>query len=107
MKVAELKEKAKSLGIKGYYKMKKQQLLDIIKSKEEAVEEVKKVEETKDNFFVKLIGNGGSIVLPLVNIETRHDMIKEYMDCVKKLDKNYPLIELYNGEKLLRRQKRR
>lgn len=34
MKALELKEKAKSLGIKGYYKMKKQELLDAIKALE-------------------------------------------------------------------------
>ena len=42
MKVLELKEKAKSLGIKGYYRMKKQELLDAIKLEEEKQKPVSK-----------------------------------------------------------------
>ena len=59
MRVQELKEKAKSLQIKGYYKMKKQDLLDAIKEVEEPVEKpVEKPVKEQNNFYAKLIGVG-------------------------------------------------
>lgn len=108
MKVAELKEKAKNLGIKGYYKLKKQELLDTIKEEEEKINNSSvSSEKVKDNYYIKLQSNSGSITIPIINIESRHAILKEFKECKIKLDKNYPVIELYNGDKLLRRERRR
>ena len=54
MKAIELKEKAKSLGIKGYYKMKKQQLLDAIKELE------------SDDYYMIMKNNDGIIQIPIL-----------------------------------------
>lgn len=61
MKATELKEKAKSLGIKGYYKMKKQELLDSIKE-----EEQKQSTVTIDSFHCVLTKKDEELRVPIL-----------------------------------------
>jgi hypothetical protein len=61
MKVLELKEKAKSLGIKGYYKMKKQELLDAIKAIEEKQKPV-----SKDQYYCILTKKEEILRVPII-----------------------------------------
>ena len=55
-RVIELREKAKSLGIKGWWKMKKQDLLDNINQKQ--------IEGVSKFYTIELWGRDGKLVFP-------------------------------------------
>lgn len=56
MRVKELRDKAKDLGVKGWWKMKKQDLLDAISLKQE--------DGTSKFFTIELWGREGHLVFP-------------------------------------------
>ena len=98
MKVLELKEKAKSLGIKGYYKMKKQQLLDAIfyaETHDEYDDPIIKPDIKPDiNYTVVLKRNGETLEIPV-------DSVDEFFRTAKS-NKRFPLVELYASNKKIR-----
>lgn len=104
MKVLELKEKAKSLGIKSYYKMKKQELLDAIKEAElepepePAIPTIIIENENAPEYKVVLKRNEGILEFPLHETDDRK-AFTEFIKIVKS-NKEYPLGELFkNGKK--------
>ena len=105
MKVLELKEKAKSLGIKGYYKMKKQQLLDAILYAETHdeyddpiilnIDPIIKPDIKPDiNYTVVLKRNGETLEIPVDSVDEFFRTAKSY--------KRFPLVELYASNKKIR-----
>ena len=87
MKATELKEKAKSLGIKGYYKMKKQQLLDAIKELE------------SDHYYMVMKNNDGIIQIPILQ-DTETLVMKEFYTKFRS-NNEYNMAELFrNGNKI-------
>tara|TARA_R110000868_G_scaffold126793_2_gene334067 strand:- start:412 stop:762 length:351 start_codon:yes stop_codon:yes gene_type:complete len=116
MKVSLLKEKAKSLGIKGYYKMKKQELLDSIKEIEtvaeaekpeaEAVVEQPVVEEVKPNYTCKFRKGDGILEFPLNEVETDRDALREFVKWFST-QQDFLLGELFKNDKKIRQIRRR
>ncbi len=98
MKVLELKEKAKSLGIKGYYKMKKQELLDAIKEPES--EQVEKQENYKCKFRKK-----DEIVEFSIHKETDKEALREFVKWFAT-QKDFNLGELFKNDRKIRQIRR-
>lgn len=97
MKVLELKEKAKSLGIKGYYKMKKQQLLDAIlyaETHDEYDDPIILDIEPDINYTVVLKRNGETLEIAVDSVDEFFRTAKSY--------KRFPLVELYASNKKIR-----
>ena len=105
MKVSLLKEKAKSLGIKGYYKMKKQELLDSIKEIE-TVAEQPVVEEVKPNYTCKFRKGDGILEFPLNEVETDRDALREFVKWFST-QQDFLLGELFKNDKKIRQIRRR
>jgi hypothetical protein len=107
MKVLELKEKAKSLGIKNYYKMKKQELLDAIKEigdeaeKPEAEAEQK---ETKENYKCKF-KKRDEIVEFSIHKETDKEALSEFIKWFAT-QRDFNLGELFKNDKKIRQIRR-
>ena len=114
MKVSLLKEKAKSLGIKGYYKMKKQELLDSIKEieavaeaeKPEAEAEKPEAEEVKPNYTCKFRKGDGIVEFPLNEVETDRDALREFVKWFST-QQDFLLGELFKNDKKIRQIRRR
>lgn len=100
MKVSLLKEKAKSLGIKGYYKMKKQELLDAIKALEPVLEE-----EAKDNYKCKYRKRDGIVEFSLNEVETDKDALREFVKWFST-QQDFLLGELFKNDKKIRQIRR-
>lgn len=97
MKVLELKEKAKNLGIKGYYKMKKQELLDAIlyaETHDEYGDPI--IIDIKPDIIYNVVlkRNGETLEIPV-------DSVSEFFKIAKK-NKRFPLVELYCSNKKIR-----
>lgn len=108
MKVKELKELAKAQGIKGYYKMKKEQLLKLVQiedsescSSPDSIVEEPKIEE---KFHITLKSHAGNSSYPLVGAETLRDALMIFYK-TKKENLEYNLIELKMNGILVRREK--
>jgi len=105
MKVSLLKEKAKSLGIKGYYKMKKQELLDSIKEIEEKPE-AEAEKEAKDNYKCKYRKRDGIVEFSLNEVETDKDALREFVKWFST-QQDFFLGELFKNDKKIRQIRRR
>tara|TARA_R110000851_G_C13089954_1_gene566771 strand:+ start:388 stop:705 length:318 start_codon:yes stop_codon:yes gene_type:complete len=105
MKVSLLKEKAKSLGIKGYYKMKKQELLDSIKEIE-TVAEAEAEPEVKPNYTCKFRKGDGILEFPLNEVETDRDALREFVKWFST-QQDFLLGELFKNDKKIRQIRRR
>lgn len=93
MKVLELKEKAKALGINGYYKMKKQELLDAIKAA-----------ETIDHYYMVMTNKDGILQIPILQ-DTETLVIKEFYTKFRS-NNEYKMAELFRNGKKIRQTKR-
>lgn len=102
MKVSLLKEKAKSLGIKGYYKMKKQELLDAIKALEPVAEPEP---EAKDNYKCKYRKRDGIVEFSLNEVETDKDALREFVKWFST-QQDFLLGELFKNDKKIRQIRR-
>ena len=100
MKVSLLKEKAKSLGIKKYYKMKKQELLDSIKEIEEKPEA-----EAKDNYKCKYRKRDGIVEFSLNEVKTDKDALREFVKWFST-QQDFLLGELFKNDKKIRQIRR-
>lgn len=103
MKVSLLKEKAKSLGIKGYYKMKKQELLDSIKELEPVLEEPEA--KVKDNYKCKYRKRDGIVEFSLNEVETNKDALREFVKWFST-QQDFLLGELFKNDKKIRQIRR-
>lgn len=96
----ELKEEAKALGIKGYYKMKKQQLIITL-------EKFYKLEEPKKFYKIKLTSNHSTLEIPITHTSELRDAIGEFKKVkLSNISQGYAQIELFSNNKLIRREKR-
>ena len=109
MKVKELKELAKAQGIKGYYKMKKEELLKLVQIEEESpvsspasIAEEKPVLEEK--FHITLKSHAGNSSFPLTGADTLREALLVFYK-TKKENNEYNLIELKMNGILVRREK--
>ncbi len=91
MKAIELKEKAKSLGIKGYYKMKKQQLLDAIKELE------------SDDYYMIMKNNDGIIQIPILQ-DTETLVMKEFYKLCRQ-NPEFKCCELFCNDRKIRQRR--
>lgn len=102
MKVLELKEKAKSLGIKGYYKMKKQELLDAILNAEQE-EPLSPIKEEPFGYYTELKTKHTTIRID-IDTENIQEATRQFFKIGKENPK-FPLLELYcNGRKIRQRR---
>ena len=96
MKALELKEKAKSLGIKGYYKMKKQELLDAIKAIEENT-------ITKDQYHCVLSKKDEELRVPIIK-DTLALATQEFFKLCKT-NPEYKCGELFCNDRKIRQRR--
>jgi len=100
--VTELKQEAKALGIKGYYKLKKKEL----------IETLEKYYSLENNFIkkfykIKLTSNNGTLEIPLPQVNGfREAMVKFKKTKSSNLSHSYPQLELFEDNKLIRRERR-
>ncbi len=107
MNVKELKELAKAQGIKGYYKMKKEQLLKLVKIEEEESAVSSSQEEKPvlvEKFHITLKSHAGDSSFPINGADTLRDALMVFYK-TKKENKEYSLIELKMNGILVRREK--
>jgi len=99
-KLVELKLEAKALGIKGYYKMKKNELII-------ALEKFYKLEDPKKFYKIKLTSNHSTLEIPITHTSELRDAIGEFKKTkFSNLFQGYSQIELFENNKLIRREKR-
>ncbi len=105
MKVLELKEKAKSLGIKGYYKMKKQELLDaIFNAEQEEKPDLHLVEKEEQSQFYTLLKTKQTTIKIDIDAENIQQATRHFIKIALQNPK-FPLKELYhNGMKVRQRR---
>lgn len=97
--LTELKAEAKALGIKGYYKMKKQKLIITL-------EKFYELEEPKKFYKIKLTSNSGTLEIPITHTSELREAIAEFKKTKSSIiSQSYPQIELYSNNKLIRREK--
>ena len=95
----ELKAEAKALGIKGYYKMKKQEIILTL-------EKFYKLEEPKKFYKIKLTSNHSTLEIPITHSSELRDAIGEFKKTKSSIiSQGYSQIELYSNNKLIRREK--
>jgi len=109
MNVKELKELAKAQGIKGYYKMKKEELLKLVKIEEESpASSPASIAEEKpvlvEKFHITLKSHAGDSSYPINGADTLRDALMVFYK-TKKENKEYSLIELKMNGILVRREK--
>ena len=98
--LVELKEEAKALGIKGYYKMKKQEIIV-------ALGKYYELEEPKKFYKIKLTSNSGTLEIPITHTSELRGAIAEFKKTKSSnISQSYPQIELFENNKLIRREKR-
>ena len=98
MKALELKEKAKSLGIKGYYKMKKQELLDAIKLEEEKQKPV-----SKDQYYSILTKKDEVLRIPIIQ-DTLRLATQEFFKLCRQ-NPEFKCCELFCNDRKIRQRR--
>lgn len=99
MKVIELREEARALAIKGYYKMKKQELI-------EALDKYYNISHLKKNYKIKLTSNNSTLEIPINNCsELREAMAELIRVKYSNIKHGYAQIELFEDNKLKWREK--